>query len=136
MNGAPPLTDPVNSIINPLTDFEKTPVIRFFRLRPGFRERISDQGLAGLIILKHDTGYRTYMVKKRIYFSESGKIERIGILSFAAGSCRKISGQELDPMELLHVQTHTAGEIDSMLAAGNFQQSVHALAWLLYKQQA
>ena len=39
-----------------------------------------------------------------------------------------------DAMELLRVRTHTAAEIDAMLAAGEFQQSVHALAWLLSKQ--
>ena len=37
-------------------------------------------------------------------------------------------------MELLRVETHTAEEIDAMLADGNFQQSVHALAWLLAKK--
>jgi ADP-ribose pyrophosphatase len=37
-------------------------------------------------------------------------------------------------MELLRVEKHSAEEIDAMLAAGEFQQSVHALAWLLSKQ--
>ena len=46
----------------------------------------------------------------------------------------KRTEQELDAMELLRVRTHTAAEIDAMLAAGEFQQSVHALAWLLSKQ--
>ena len=49
-------------------------------------------------------------------------------------TARKVAGQELDAMELLNVETHTAGEIDAMLASGAFQQSVHALAWLLSKQ--
>ena len=53
---------------------------------------------------------------------------------FAAENCRKVAEQELDAMELLRVRTHTAAEIDAMLAAGEFQQSVHALAWLLSKQ--
>ena len=54
---------------------------------------------------------------------------------FAAGNCRKVTGQDLDEMELLRVQTHSADEIDKMLAGGEFQQAVHALAWLLAKQQ-
>ena len=53
---------------------------------------------------------------------------------FAAENCRKVTGQELDAMELLRVETHTAEEIDAMLAEGNFQQSVHALAWLLARK--
>ena len=36
-------------------------------------------------------------------------------------------------MELLRVEKHTAAEIDAMLMEGRFQQSVHALAWLLSK---
>ena len=38
-------------------------------------------------------------------------------------------------MELLRVEKHSAAEIDRMLADGSFQQSVHALAWLLSKQR-
>ena len=53
---------------------------------------------------------------------------------FAAENCRKVSGQELDAMELLRVETHSADEIDAMLSDGGFQQSVHALAWLLFRK--
>ena len=52
----------------------------------------------------------------------------------AAENCRKVAGQDLDAMELLRVETHTAEEIDAMLANGRFQQSVHALAWLLSRK--
>ncbi len=54
---------------------------------------------------------------------------------FAAENCRPAAAQELDEMELLNVTKHTAEEIDAMIAAGDFQQSVHALAWLLAKQK-
>ena len=44
--------------------------------------------------------------------------------------------QELDEMERINVLKHSADEIDAMLAKGTFPQAVHALAWLLSKQQA
>ena len=37
-------------------------------------------------------------------------------------------------MELIRILTHSAQEIDTMIANGEFQQSVHVLAWLLAKQ--
>ena len=50
---------------------------------------------------------------------------------FRARNCHPVSGQQLDEMELLSVLTHTAGEIESLIASGGFQQAVHVLAWLL-----
>ena len=37
-------------------------------------------------------------------------------------------------MELINVEKHSARELDEMLARGEFQQSVHALAWLLARR--
>ena len=53
---------------------------------------------------------------------------------FAAENCRKVAGQHLDEMELLRIRKHSAQEIDELITRGEFQQSVHTLAWLLAKQ--
>ena len=85
---------------------------------------------------REETGYVSDDWKPLLTIPSNATVSDNYAWLFAARNCRKVSEQELDPMELLHVRTHTAGEIDSMLADGNFQQSVHALAWLLYRQQA
>ena len=46
------------------------------------------------------------------------------------------AGRFTDTDVVMYDEVHSAEEIDKMLANGGFQQSVHALAWLLYKQQA
>ena len=55
---------------------------------------------------------------------------------FTAENCRPAAAQQLDEMELLRVRKHTGAELDSMVARGEFKQSVHALAWLLAKQRS
>lgn len=53
---------------------------------------------------------------------------------FAAGNCRKVSGQSLDETEFLNVTKYTAREIEALIANGGFQQAVHILAWLLARR--
>ena len=48
---------------------------------------------------------------------------------------RKVAGQHLDTTEFLTVETHTADEIEDLIHTGNFQQSVHVMAWLLAKER-
>ena len=50
---------------------------------------------------------------------------------FSAENCRKVSDQHLDEMELLRVRKYTPAELSSLISRGEFQQSVHLLAWLL-----
>ena len=50
---------------------------------------------------------------------------------FRARNCRKVTGQELDEMELVNVCLHTEDEIEELIRTGGFQQAVHTLAWLL-----
>ena len=86
--------------------------------------------------LREETGYVSDDWTPLLTIPSSATISDNYAWLFAARNCRKVTGQDLDPMELLRIQTHSAEEIDKMLADGGFQQSVHALAWLLYKQQA
>ena len=84
--------------------------------------------------LREETGYVSDSWRPLLVIPSSATISDNYAYLFAAENCRKVTGQELDAMELLRVQTHTADEIDAMLAEGRFQQAVHALAWLLSRQ--
>ena len=86
--------------------------------------------------LREETGYVSDDWTPLLTIPSSATISDNYAWLFAARNCRKVTEQDLDPMELLRIQTYSAEEIDKMLANGGFQQSVHALAWLLYKQQA
>lgn len=85
--------------------------------------------------LREETGYVSGSWRRLLAIPSSATVSDNYAWLFAAENCRKVTGQDLDAMELLRVREHTAEEIDAMLAAGEFQQSVHALAWLLAKQQ-
>ena len=84
--------------------------------------------------LREETGYVSDRWRHLLTIPSNATISDNTAYLFAAEGCRKVTGQDLDAMELLRVQTHTAEEIDALLAQGGFQQSVHALAWLLAKQ--
>ena len=81
--------------------------------------------------LREETGYVSDSWKHLLTIPSSATISDNYAWIFAAENCRKVTVQDLDDMELIRVQKHTAGEISEMLADGRFQQSVHALAWLL-----
>ena len=85
--------------------------------------------------LREETGYESGCWRPLLTIPSSATISDNYAYLFAAENCRKVTGQDLDEMELLRVEKHTAAEIDEMLAQGQFQQSVHALAWLLSKQR-
>ena len=84
--------------------------------------------------LREETGYVSDCWQPLLSIPSSATISDNIAWLFAAKNCRKVTGQELDAMELLRVEKRTAEEIDAMLSDGAFQQSVHALAWLLAKQ--
>ena len=83
--------------------------------------------------LREETGYVSDQWRPLLTIPSSATISDNYAYLFAVENCRKVTGQNLDAMELLRVETYTAGEIDAMLADGRFQQSVHALAWLLFR---
>ena len=54
---------------------------------------------------------------------------------FMARGCRKVGAQHLDETEYLNVVKHTKEEIEELIHNGQFQQSVHVMAWLLAKER-
>ena len=85
--------------------------------------------------LREETGYESDRWRLLLTIPSNATISDNYAWLFTAEGCRKVTGQNLDAMELLRAETHSAEEIDRMLAEGQFQQSVHALAWLLAKQK-
>ena len=47
----------------------------------------------------------------------------------------KAGEQKLDDTEYLNVKKLSADEIEALIHAGKFQQSVHVMAWLLAKEK-
>ena len=85
--------------------------------------------------LREETGYVSDSWRFLLAIPSSATISDNYAWLFAAENCRPAAKQELDEMELLQVTKHTAEEIDRLIETGKFQQSVHALAWLLRKQR-
>ena len=50
---------------------------------------------------------------------------------YLARDCRKITGQSLDETEDLEAELLTGEEVEHLIKAGKFQQSVHVMAYLL-----
>ena len=84
--------------------------------------------------LREETGYESASWRHLLTIPSNATISDNYAYLFAAENCRKVTGQDLDEMELIRILTHSAEEIDTMIACGEFQQSVHVLAWLLAKQ--
>ncbi len=85
--------------------------------------------------LREETGYVSDCWRHLLTIPSNATISDNYAWLFAAENCRAASAQKLDEMELLSVVKHAPEEIDAMIAAGGFQQSVHALAWLLAKRK-
>ena len=84
--------------------------------------------------LREETGYESASWRHLLTIPSNATITDNYAYLFAAENCRKVAGQDLDEMELIRILTYSAQEIDAMIAAGEFQQPVHALAWFLAKQ--
>ena len=84
--------------------------------------------------LREETGYVSDDWQHLLTLPSNATISDNYASLFLARNCRKAAEQELDEMELLNIRTHTGEEIDRMIAEGNFQQAVHALAWMLARQ--
>ena len=84
--------------------------------------------------LREETGYVSDSWRHLLTIPSNATISDNYAWLFAAGNCRKVTGQDLDAMELIQVRTHSSREIDNMIVREEFPQAVHALAWLLAKQ--
>ena len=83
--------------------------------------------------LLEETGYESDEWTHLLTIPSNATIADNYAFVYRARNCRKVAEQNLDNTEFLTVETHTADEIENLIHTGNFQQSVHVMAWLLAK---
>ena len=81
--------------------------------------------------LWEETGYTSDEWTHLITIPSNATISDNYVYVYMAGNCRKAGKQHLDETECLDVKTCTAQEIEELIREGQFQQSVHVMAWLL-----
>ncbi len=81
--------------------------------------------------LAEETGYESSEWKHLLTVPSNATIADNYAHIFVARNCRKVTSQHLDETEFLNVNLYKAEEIEEMIKNGDFQQSVHVMAWLL-----
>ena len=81
--------------------------------------------------LLEETGYESKEWRHLITLPSNATIADNYAFIYEAKNCRKVSGQELDETEFLNVELIAKEKLEGMVHRGEFQQSVHVMAWLL-----
>ncbi len=81
--------------------------------------------------LREETGYESDDWKYLITLPSNATIADNYAHLFVAKNCRKVAGQELDETEFLNVRKIPPKELEKMIRKGQFQQSMHILAWFM-----
>ena len=85
--------------------------------------------------LREETGYKSDDWRFLLAVPSNATMADNYAYIFLALNCTRASGQKLDDTEFLHVEKHSAREIEAMIENGGFQQAIHVLAWLLHLQK-
>lgn len=85
--------------------------------------------------LREETGYESDEWEFILTVPSNATIADNYAHIFMASNCRKVHSQDLDDTEFVGIVTHTADEIEAMIASGQFQQAVHIMAWLLAERK-
>lgn len=85
--------------------------------------------------LMEETGYESDEWEHLLTIPSNATIADNYATVFRAKNCRLVAGQDLDETEVLNIQKYSADEIENMIYNGQFQQSVHVMAWLLAKEK-
>ena len=85
--------------------------------------------------LLEETGYESGEWRHLLTVPSNATIADNYAYIFEAKNCRKVAGQSLDETEFLNVYSYTEQELEDMIAAGDFPQAVHILAWLLSRRR-
>ena len=85
--------------------------------------------------LLEETGYESDEWTHLLTLPSNATIADNYAYVFMAKNWRKVGEQHLDETAYLNVEKHTAEEIEELIRTGNFQQSVHVMAWLLAKER-
>ena len=115
---------------------DKTDTAKPRELLPGMREIVYEDALdAAKRELLEETGYVSEEWEKLITIPSHATLSDDYVHVFLAKNCHKVSGQELDDTEFLNVVRFTEEELEALIAAGEFQQAVHVMAWYLAKSK-
>ena len=85
--------------------------------------------------LKEETGYVSDNWKHLMTAPSNATLSNSNVHIYCADNCRKVTGQELDDTEFLNVELIDEKELNHRLYEGDFKQTIHMLAYFLYKQQ-
>lgn len=81
--------------------------------------------------LEEETGYVSDKWTHLITIPSNATVADNYAHVYLARDCRKITGQSLDETEDLEAELLTGEEVEHLIKAGKFQQSVHVMAYLL-----
>ena len=85
--------------------------------------------------LTEETGYASEDWTHLLTIPSNATIADNYAYVYMARNCKKVSGQNLDDTEFLNVEINTEAELEKLIKEGEFQQSVHVMAWLLAKEK-
>ena len=81
--------------------------------------------------LREETGYGSDEWTHLLTIPSNATIADNYAYIYMARNCRKVYDLDLDDTEFLNVEVIRPGELERMVNTGQFQQSVHVMAWLL-----
>lgn len=81
--------------------------------------------------LAEETGYESDEWRWLLKVPSNATIADNYAYIFEAKNCRKVCSQDLDETEFLYVRTIKPEELSELVKRGQFQQSMHIMAWLL-----
>lgn len=84
--------------------------------------------------LREETGYASGEWMHLLTIPSNATIADNNAYIYAAYNCRKVADQKLDDTEFLNVELIDDLTLDEMVKSGDFQQSIHVMAWLLEKK--
>ena len=85
--------------------------------------------------LKEETGYISDNWAHLLTIPANATLSNSNVHIYCATACKKICDQDLDDTEFLNIETLTEKELLERIYGGDFKQSLHVLAYYLYKNK-
>lgn len=85
--------------------------------------------------LQEETGYVSDEWEHLLTTPSNATLLNSNVHIYLAQNCHKVTGQELDDTEFLNVELVSEQELVNRIYHGDFKQTIHMLAYFLYKQR-
>ena len=85
--------------------------------------------------LREETGYEAGKWTHLITEPSNATLANNFAHVYLAENCHKVSGQDLDDTEFLNVEIYSEEDLEQMIFSGDFEQSVHVMAWFIAKDK-